>query len=1171
MFRLVVRLIAAVVALSGLVVLGGSPPSHADPDGGDGRVVKQAEVGDVNAALSGTVSTADGGYLEGYLEVYQWDPVGVSFDYVDYVDFYADNGSSAYSFDLPTGHYYLAANGFDSTYLSPVYSDGATEVPVDLDSPGVIELTESGATADLEFQLAPEPLSISGTVTDNDGNPLSDINVWAEGDTSYDESYTDVDGTFSLALQPGSYVLYVDGGDDYEGTSVDVEVTDTDLVLDPIALAAAGRWSLSGKVVDTDNAPIAGADVALVRLYGFDGEWDDSEEIDWVQTGADGTYSFEGVRANRDYTVLASADGYGTRYAGGVRDVFAPGLESIALDADAVLGDLVLPVPIAATGRVTNEPGTPLGDASVVGYSWYEYPVEDGGGGYWDQFGATSTDEDGTFALELPEPGATVTFRFSRGAYTAEFLGGGDALPDTPDATNSRTVPATGGLALGDVGLAPFVSKLGKVAGQDELDYCLANALPANDDGSSDEVALPFDLKFYGNAYDSLYVNNNGNVTFGSEQSTYTPEDLTGETERPIIAPFFADVDTSGEGSNVVTYGASPDGKTFCVNWADVGYFGSHTDKLNTFQLLLTTNENSPGRGEGDFDIRFNYDELLWETGDASDGVDGFGGTSAAAGFSAGTGQPGSFVQLPGSLVNGALIDGGPEALVAGSQNSTQVGRYNYEVRNDGFTSSLGSLEGTVVTGDDEPVADASVEACTATWVCYYGDTNGAGEYDFTAINAGQYTISVDPPSSDLFAGGASATALAGETVVVDPIVLAAPVAMPDNVTLTNNGLDENGVPSVYYGDPLDFQVTGCPGVVAPTYTVTLSTGEVIRDAVSMAESPAGVYSATIEPFAPHSGDASITTNIPKTCDGAPVAFNVYIDPAGIVSDQWGRPIDGATVTLLSSETIDGDFAPVPDGSDVMSEANRTNPDTTGSDGSFQWLVQPGYYKVKAAADGCETVTTGAMQIAPERTQLAMKLTCDVAAPTFTVAPSVSGTAQVGQTIEANAGSWPEPLVANVELLRDGVPLPEASYQLTSSDAGKVFTARATARKPNAQSDEGPGGDDVIRIVQFDSVSATSAGVTGAAPSTCGPAQAALVTAKAASLNAAEALAEATKKFKKAKTKKKAAKKSGDKAKIAKAAKKFKKAKAKKRSAAAAKAQADADVAAAASAVAKSC
>ncbi|MFA6575540.1 MAG: nidogen-like domain-containing protein, partial [Nocardioides sp.] len=165
---------------------------------------------------------------------------------------------------------------------------------------------------------------------------------------------------------------------------------------------------------------------------------------------------------------------------------------------------------------------------------------------------------------------------------------------------------------------------LATVAGQD-LEWCRTNALPRNDDSSSAAITTPFPLTFFGTAYTTLYVNNNGNITFNEPRSQYTPDDLTGATNRPIIAPFFADVDTRSEGSAEVTYGASPDGKAFCVNWMDVGYFNSRSDKLNSFQLILRSAQDEPGRGAGDFDMVFNYDKILWETGSASGGTDGLG------------------------------------------------------------------------------------------------------------------------------------------------------------------------------------------------------------------------------------------------------------------------------------------------------------------------------------------------------------------------------------------------------------------------------------------------------------------------------------------------------------------------------------------------------------------
>ncbi len=72
---------------------------------------------------------------------------------------------------------------------------------------------------------------------------------------------------------------------------------------------------------------------------------------------------------------------------------------------------------------------------------------------------------------------------------------------------------------------------------------CQTTPLAANDDDSSPQVALPFPINFFGTTYSSLFVNNNGNVTFDQELGEFTPFGLGG-ANTVIIAPFFADVDT---------------------------------------------------------------------------------------------------------------------------------------------------------------------------------------------------------------------------------------------------------------------------------------------------------------------------------------------------------------------------------------------------------------------------------------------------------------------------------------------------------------------------------------------------------------------------------------------------------------------------------------------------
>jgi hypothetical protein len=218
----------------------------------------------------------------------------------------------------------------------------------------------------------------------------------------------------------------------------------------------------------------------------------------------------------------------------------------------------------------------------------------------------------------------------------------------------------------------------------------LANTLPANDDGSTGAVNLGFRINFFGVNSNTVFVNNNGNVTISTALSTFTPFGLTGNIGTPIIAPFFADVDTRGAGSGVVTFGQDTlcGRRCFGVNWFNVGYFSSHTDKLNTFQLILIDRSDT---GAGNFDIEFNYDSIQWETGDASGGTNGLGGESARVGYSNGTGAPGTFFELPGSGVNGALLNGGPNALISNRILASTPGRYHFLVRQGNVTQELTS------------------------------------------------------------------------------------------------------------------------------------------------------------------------------------------------------------------------------------------------------------------------------------------------------------------------------------------------------------------------------------------------------------------------------------------------------------------------------------------------
>lgn len=189
------------------------------------------------------------------------------------------------------------------------------------------------------------------------------------------------------------------------------------------------------------------------------------------------------------------------------------------------------------------------------------------------------------------------------------------------------------------------------------------NTVNGNDDGSAPAVDLGFSPQLGNTVYSQVYPNNNGNLTFDGPLGQFTPSDLSSSTS-PIIAPFFADVDTRPVQTPWVTYGTGVvDGHlAFGATWGGVGYYNSKLDKLNRFQVVMVDRSDI---APGDVDVEFNYDQILWETGDASSGLRGLGGVPAVAGVGLGGGA--GAVQLPGSAQSGAFEDWGTNPLVAGA------------------------------------------------------------------------------------------------------------------------------------------------------------------------------------------------------------------------------------------------------------------------------------------------------------------------------------------------------------------------------------------------------------------------------------------------------------------------------------------------------------------------
>lgn len=131
-------------------------------------------------------------------------------------------------------------------------------------------------------------------------------------------------------------------------------------------------------------------------------------------------------------------------------------------------------------------------------------------------------------------------------------------------------------------------------------------------------INLPFTFCFYGTNYTQVNFSSNGNIQLPpTNNASFSSVGFPAPIDK-MIAPFWADIDNRGIGQYYLDIHP-----TYAVfTWTNVGYYASHTDKTNSFQLVITNGLDPilpPGKNVG-----FYYDKMEWTTGDASSGVNGF-------------------------------------------------------------------------------------------------------------------------------------------------------------------------------------------------------------------------------------------------------------------------------------------------------------------------------------------------------------------------------------------------------------------------------------------------------------------------------------------------------------------------------------------------------------------
>ncbi len=267
--------------------------------------------------------------------------------------------------------------------------------------------------------------------------------------------------------------------------------------------------------------------------------------------------------------------------------------------------------------------------------------------------------------------------------------------------------------------------------------------MPRNDDDSDlTPIDFGFGFNFFGQTYTQFYINNNGEITFNGALSEFTPDPfpLQGDSKVPMIAPFWADVDTNAPQSGLVylNSGTSARGNPFVqITWDKVGYFNSHGDKLNDFTLYI---ENDPNGAI----VAFVYRDMQWTTGDASNGSNGFGGVGAQIGFDAGDGTNYLSMGRPDHLDTNNVIPNDGTNL-ANFINKTIAFRIDASGNPQPFTEP--GADGFVVELVD-PVTNRIIASQPTTSRDMDGNGNinpysESGLYQFDNVSPGNYVVRV--------------------------------------------------------------------------------------------------------------------------------------------------------------------------------------------------------------------------------------------------------------------------------------------------------------------------------------------------------------------------------------------------------------------------------------------
>ncbi|MFD1250296.1 hypothetical protein ACFQ3F_21055 [Nocardioides ginsengisoli] len=405
-----------------------------------GKVTGKVTAQGTNAAIGGAQVMAYQLVHDGDDSYWDWN-YGASADTNGNYEIYLAPGTYRFGFDN-------ACN--DDGPCQAIYRREFWNDKLTVETADDVTVPSSGTVANISAVLA-RNAKITGTVTAEDGGAAiahADVSALQQVTEEYDgETYTYWDqvsyasanaaGEYQLYVPPGTYRVSFDDGCDetcedlyqteYWEETADLETADDVVVAGSATYSGRnGTLAKNGAITGAVTAEAGGApleDIMAVAFdpvtYQADGEtYTDWNPVAFAHTAADGTYLLRAAPGKHRIGFFQFCGGADCRYLGEFYDdaatiedaadvtITGPDATTSGIDAALSRGSLI-------SGTLTDEAHAPLADAEVLVYA-------DGGDG-WEPVNGNYSDDDGHYAVLVPDGSFRVGFSSDEGAFTDEY------------------------------------------------------------------------------------------------------------------------------------------------------------------------------------------------------------------------------------------------------------------------------------------------------------------------------------------------------------------------------------------------------------------------------------------------------------------------------------------------------------------------------------------------------------------------------------------------------------------------------------------------------------------------------------------------------------------------------------------------------------------------------